>query len=594
LEKVKKKLANISKFGYIHFLFLISSFILSELYFFSSKGVDFPDYFRYIEYFLYDNIKPSNNHGLFFYYANLITIYLRSSSLNSVNDVIFFSSTIQITNFLFYLIGTIGLFKILKKFGYKRSSIYISLSIMHFIPKIIEMRVLLKPEILVFALLPWIIIGIDSYFELNNRKSLVLSLFPLALLITAKGSIAGMVLIFLFIRYVSKINKENIKELLIILIVFGIICIGVGFENYNINELSFFEVSTTENYKNVADISFLYNINFWDLYFSPTLGSHNNSFLGITLLDTFGDYFSVNLKSKDNYFTYYQTKPFNNFSRFHLELFLAICFYIAIFSNLKNNNKINLFLASPLIGMGILLLNSFGFPDENFDPLKGDTMKTSYYAFFIAISFVFLICELLKNNENYGKSVSIFILICFVFLLGFPKNNYQEINNNLDTKVQISLFCRPLSLFVSSTEPSDCNNIVVKSCEYNLYSNAAQNTEEEEVPDGFTRVYRGDTILGEIVPNDQLSNFIEEGGYSLSPVMEKDALKYINETETLLLKKGDSLIKSSNINECKEMISQGYRPANNISFNLNKLPIMNVLYGLITLFFLFYVKSENN
>ena len=127
---------------------------------------------------------------------------------------------------------------------------------MHFIPKIIEMRVLLKPEILVFALLPWIIIGIDSYFELNNRKSLVLSLFPLALLITAKGSIAGMVLIFLFIRYVSKINKENIKELLIILIVFGIICIGVGFENYNINELSFFEVTTTENYKNVADISF--------------------------------------------------------------------------------------------------------------------------------------------------------------------------------------------------------------------------------------------------------------------------------------------------------------------------------------------------
>ena len=587
------KLKTITPFAYLHFVFLFLSFILSELYFFSSKGVDFPDYFKYIEYFLYDEIKPTNNHGLFFYYINLITIYLRSSSLNSINEVVFFNNTIQVTNSLFYIIGIIGLFKILKNSGYKRNSIYISLSVLHFIPKIIEMRVLLKPEIIVFMFLPWIILGIDNYFKFDNKKSLILSIFPLSLLITSKGSIAGMVIIFLALKYISKINKENIKDLLVILLIFVLICVGVGFENFNINNLSFFEVTTTENYNNVASISFLYKVNFWDLYFSPVLGSHNDSFIGITLLDTFGDYFFVNLKSKDNYFTYYQTEPFDNFSRYHLELLLALLFYFFIFRKIKKDSNINLYLLSPLIGISILLLNSFGFPDKNFDPTKGDTLKVSYYAFFIGLCFVFFICETIKDNEMIGKTLSVLLLICFIFLLGFPKNNYQEINNNIDTKVQVSLFCRPLSLLISSSSPSDCGNIIVKSCEYNLYSNAAQNTEEEEVPDGFTRVYREDTILGEIVPNDKLSNFIDEGGYSLTPVLEKDELKYINETETLLLKKGNSLIKTSSVDGCKELISEGYETTNNISFNLKKLPIINLLYGLISLFFFFYISKEN-
>ena len=34
----------------------------------------------------------------------------------------------------------------------------------------------------------------------------------------------------------------------------------------------------------------------------------------------------------------------------------------------------------------------------------------------------------------------------------------------------------------------------------------------------FFRVYREDTVLVEIVPNSELQRFIEEGGYSISPV----------------------------------------------------------------------------
>ena len=143
------RLKNISPYSYIHVVSIVSSFLLSELYFFSSKGVDFPNYFLYIESFLYDDIQVTNNQGLLYYYSNVVTILLRESQLNSVNSVNFINSTIQLTNFLFYVVGTIGLFKLLSKFNYKKQSIYLSLSLMHFLPKIIEMRVLLKPEILV-------------------------------------------------------------------------------------------------------------------------------------------------------------------------------------------------------------------------------------------------------------------------------------------------------------------------------------------------------------------------------------------------------------------------------------------------------------
>ena len=587
MTKTRAFLTKISGYAIFHAFALLSSFIISELYFFSTKGVDFPNYFLYIQYFLNDNTELLNNHGLFFYYMNLIMIYLRSSSLNSINEIIFFNTTIQTTNLLFYIVGTLGLFKLLKTYGYKKNTIYMSLSVLHFVPKIIEMRILLKPEILVFALLPWIIIGINNYFQFKDRKFLFLSLFPLSLLLTAKGSIAGMVILFLLLMYKSKVSKQNIKELLIFLIIFIIMCFALGFENYNSNEISFFEVSTTSNYDNVAEFSFVYNLNFWDFYFSPVLGSHNDSFLGITLLDTFGDYFLVNLKSKDNYFTYYQAEPFESFNRQHIELIFALMFYILIFKTLEKKSEINIYLISPFIGILILLMNSFGIPDKNFDPTKGDTLKVSYYGFFIGICLVFLLCEYLNKYKIFGNLISIMLIISCLFLLGFPKTNYSEINNNIDTKIQISLFCRPLSLVTMNSQQSDCGSIEVKSCEYNLYSNEAQNAIEEEIPDGFTKVYREDTLSGEIVPNNELSNFINEGGYSLTPVLKENELKYLNQNQTLSLEKGSSFINVSSINECKEMISQGYEPSNNIIFSFRKIPIINIFYGLMTVFFIF-------
>ena len=104
------------------------------------------------------------------------------------------------------------------------------------------------------------------------------------------------------------------------------------------------------------------------------------------------------------------------------------------------------------------------------------------------------------------------------------------------------------------------------------------------MPGGFTRVYREDTVLGEIVPNSELQRFIEEGGYSISLVLGKDELKYINNSETLKLINNGNLMDTNSVAQCKNLISQGYRPYNDIPTRSNKIPFVNLFALIVSIY----------
>ena len=176
-------------------------------------------------------------------------------------------------------------------------------------------------------------------------------------------------------------------------------------------------------------------------------------------------------------------------------------------------------------------------------------------------------------------------------MLGFPKTDYSNINENIDAKIELSIFCKPLTMIFENSSSSDCDNIVKKSCEYNLYSNYAQNIQPEPVPDGFTRVYREDTVLGEIVPNSELQRFIEEGGYSVTPVLDIDELKYINNSETLKLIKNGNLMDTNSVDECQNLFSQGYRPYNDIPSRSNRIPFVNLIVGIFSLYSFYSISK---
>ena len=83
----------------------------------------------------------------------------------------------------------------------------------------------------------------------------------------------------------------------------------------------------------------------------------------------------------------------------------------------------------------------FGIPQNNFDPLVGDTLKPFYYSFFLIITISFLISELSRTKL---RSVLLLVLIIptFLYIYGFPKNYSEESRSVLDQVNSYSTFCR--------------------------------------------------------------------------------------------------------------------------------------------------------
>ena len=100
--------------------------------------------------------------------------------------------------------------------------------------------------------------------------------------------------------------------------------------------------------------------------------------------------FFWNHEEKTNFIAYDKVKFSENFLiQEFLNQYISIVFTISIYFFFllliikKSQNKY--WLALPFFGLLILIINSFGFPSKNFDPLTGDLFKVHYYSFFCNI-----------------------------------------------------------------------------------------------------------------------------------------------------------------------------------------------------------------
>ena len=80
----------------------------------------------------------------------------------------------------------------------------------------------MKPEIAAFAFLPWLVLLVDKLFQKFDYKYLALASVTASIIFSLKGSILGMVSLFLFIKYIKKIYL-NRRRLIIFITVFVII-----------------------------------------------------------------------------------------------------------------------------------------------------------------------------------------------------------------------------------------------------------------------------------------------------------------------------------------------------------------------------------
>ena len=417
---------------------LILSHSIGEIFYNSIDGTDFYRYFRYIEYFMGEIEAPTREQGLFYFWIISLFIKFSQNFYVSENWEYIYSTAIQLGNFAFYLVGILGLICLLRSRKVAWEKIFLVLSVLNFFPPLFGGRLIMKPEILAFAFLPWIILAIDNYLEKQNYFSLIYASLLLSIIATSKGTVALITFVSLGILYFSKIKLFKIKNIAIPGFVFLLSFYFLYSENVSVNTSSFFTHEEQGSYLFKASPSFLYTINFADLYTNPYRNTHANSLIGITLIDLFNDYFNRYWEHPRSIFVIDRVNLFDFLThpRRNISVILSILFVISSFW------KINRFKFIYLVGIIVLTFTSLGLFGLHFNPEKGDTVKTHYYFFLLAISFIFILLDLFKSKNfwmNYAKAVS--LIAVFLFIFGFPKNYTENSQIAILEKIPTTISC---------------------------------------------------------------------------------------------------------------------------------------------------------
>ena len=499
-----KKIFNFTNIWFL--IFLVSLLYIKELnylYFDSTQSADFGKYFSYFEYYFNVANETFREQGTFYYYLHSLNFYRYGGVLNESNFFFLLSKSVQEINFFIYAIGLLGYFYLLRFFKFKKIHIFATFTVLNFFPLLIAMLITFKPEILVFALLPWILLCLEKFNKDKSIISLFIGIPILVVAITTKGSALGMLGAYLFLTNINLLKKLNFKNFVILLLSFVTLFLIVSIHDYQINNASILEVKHDEKYNNKADFDLLYNFNFVKIVKSPVKHNHASSFVGLTLLDTFGDYFDIYWNNDSS--LYYKNRSevliitesdqlkapvINIFDKTitvnaqyltdiyltsSMGLLLSLIFYFSLFRNLFIKSRYKKFIFAPLVGIVLILVQSIlGFPQNNWDPEVGDSIKPYYYGFFICLSLIFLIVKQLKTNRVAYFLIPLFILIS-MNILGFPKTEERDYVNEIEQVNSFSSFCQLNTLFfndLNNFKTSSCNNLeVTKRTTYSEFNN---------------------------------------------------------------------------------------------------------------------------
>lgn len=467
---------------YIFFatIYIFSLLFVKEMNFLFYNTTDSPDfnrYFRYLEYNVGIIDYTDSEQGFAYYDIQSLYFYLKNYEITSNNFFVFLGKSIQEVNFILFLIGSAGVAKLLSIFKYNKVQILVSLIFINFLPISISQRIVFKPEILAFALFPWVIVFLEEYFQKRNNLYIFTAGSLSIILFSQKGSIFAMtvsvLILYYFLKFLRLKDKKNVFFILLPLIAFFVLLFQ---ENNQLNQKNIFDIESISQresqYDNKGSLSLLYKVNPKALIYTPYKDRHNYSAIHITLLDSFGDYFDLYWDDdSQNYFKgrrdiikysvsqemkipklnlqtkqltiYVQETTDNSYLRKTTSLFISLFFYFLLIKHFFRSEKSRRkFFTLPFIGFFILTTHIItGFPENNFDPNIGDTLKPLYYSFLIVIGMSFLIAEI-SNNKIKASILLAVSLSLFMFLYGFPKNYTDNLNVEINELNSYSLFCK--------------------------------------------------------------------------------------------------------------------------------------------------------
>lgn len=426
------------------------SFFIGLIFYDSSKGLDFNKYSKNLNLFLGNEETVYESSGTLYFYIVANFLNNQFGNIDDQSIGLFYNYSIQLINFILFLIGLAGLFVVFKKKGYRNFDIMVSFIILCFLPTAYYFRLTMKPEVMAFALFPWCIHLLNKFFQSRNLLNTFGSVAVLSILLTIKSSITGMVLIALFFFYKDYLKVErNFLKLLVYTFFSSLFLI---FLNYRVTGIWLFTRPTSlenfDRWNNIATLGFYTNIDLINLYQNPYQHVHAESFIAITLLDTLSDYFRFfwNHEENTNFIAYDKIKFTENFliqefiSQYISIVFTLVIYFLILLLVIKKfQNKY--WLALPFYGWLILIINSFGFPSKNFDPLTGDLFKVHYYSFFFAISFFVLILHFISRLKS-AKLLILILIPIFLLSIGFPKNISDSNVADIGKKIEFYNLCK--------------------------------------------------------------------------------------------------------------------------------------------------------
>ena len=501
------------------FFTLIFTFSIGEIFYNSIDGTDFYRYFRYIEYFNGSIETPSREQGLFYFWFVSIFIDLYDQYYLADKWEYIYSSAIQLANFILYLVGVLGLFIFMKSKKINSLNIFFALTLLNIFPPVFGGRLIMKPEMLAFALFPWILLGIDKYFEQKNIISLIIVCPLLAIIATSKGTVFLLTASAILFIYFKKLKSVNFIDISISIIAFIAMSYILYQENLSVNNVSMLTHPEMESYLFRAPFSFVYSLSFMELFSNPFRNIHAGSLIGITSIDLFGDYFNRYWDHERSLFisSRKEVVSFLDHPRRNLSVVLSIVFFISTFFRQKSY-KFSSYTKVYLVGIVLLLLTSLGLFGLHFNPNKGDTVKTHYYFFLLAFSFVFIVSKLMTSTSNKTKIITIILsFISFTFIVGFPKHYENDLNLALSEKIPTTLSCRYTSYFFETITNTDIQCLTKEIATCGLYDDFNKPFEHE---DGYL-IFQPDDFFQSINLQDSDGNSVTVSGYA-------ECLHYLN------------------------------------------------------------------
>ena len=309
-------------------------FIVTYLNYDSTRGTDFNRYGKYLDYFVKSDIQKvglESGVSYFYFISKFFEILNKPILISSTYVEPIYSLSIQLGNFLLLIIGLIGIFYLFDYLQVDKTLNLACLSFLSVFPPILGARLILKPEILVVAFLPWLILFYYKYFETNKLVFLIFSSPLLLSLSVLKSSITLMIGLCLLTLFGKQIFTKKFIAFNIFLIPLLIFLLN---ENFYVNGNYLWDHVINESYLNSASLNYVFSFSLSEIYSNPFRNNLSNSMTSIIFADTFNDYWQRYWYHKDGW----AGKNFpGNLLHIRVSIFFSIFFLL--FNNLLSDKR---------------------------------------------------------------------------------------------------------------------------------------------------------------------------------------------------------------------------------------------------------------